>query len=164
MQALLGFLLGGLAGWLLARRLQRQRPSPALPASLLVGWVVEDPEGWLIVDGANQVHLLNARAATLMQLASVIPPSRLPLDQLCTAPGLLELIRDCRQRQRGQRLTWQPGDEPLDLLALPGSGGWVAVRLQRRRSLEAQQRQQERWVSDVAHELTTPLTALLLVG
>jgi two-component system phosphate regulon sensor histidine kinase PhoR len=38
------------------------------------------------------------------------------------------------------------------------------VRLQRRRSLEAQQRQQERWVSDVAHELKTPLTALLLVG
>ena len=165
MRAFLIFLLGGMAGWLLARRLQgRPRPSPALPPSQLLGWVVEDPEGWLILDAANQVHLLNARAATLLQLASVIPPSRQPLDQLTSAPGLLELIRDCRQRQRGQRLTWQPGDEPLDLLALPGTGGWVAVRLQRRRSLEAQQRQQERWVSDVAHELKTPLTALLLVG
>jgi two-component system phosphate regulon sensor histidine kinase PhoR len=165
MQSLLGFLLAGLAGWFLARRLTiRQRPSPALSPSQLLGWIVEDPEGWLILDESNQVHLLNARAATLMQLASVIPPSRQPLDQLSTAPGLLELIRDCRQRQRAQRLTWQPGDEPLDLLALPGSGGWVAVRLQRRRSLEAQQRQQERWVSDVAHELKTPLTALLLVG
>jgi two-component system phosphate regulon sensor histidine kinase PhoR len=30
--------------------------------------------------------------------------------------------------------------------------------------LEAQLSQQERWVSDVAHELKTPLTALLLVG
>ncbi|MEB3167206.1 MAG: sensor histidine kinase [Cyanobium sp.] len=165
MLAFLGFLLGGLAGWLVARRLQgRPRPFPALPPSQLLGWVVEDPEGWLILDPANQVHVLNARAATLLQLASVIPPSRQPLDQLTSAPGLMELIGNCRQRQRGQRLTWQPGDEPLDLLALPGTAGWVAVRLQRRRSLEAQQRQQERWVSDVAHELKTPLTALLLVG
>ena len=81
MLTLLGVVLGGLAGWLLARRPQmRQRPSPALPASQLLGWVVEDPEGWLIVDGANQVHLLNARAASLLQLASVVPPSRLPLE------------------------------------------------------------------------------------
>lgn len=36
--------------------------------------------------------------------------------------------------------------------------------IQSRQSLEAQQQQQERWVSDVAHELKTPLTALMLVS
>jgi two-component system phosphate regulon sensor histidine kinase PhoR len=40
----------------------------------------------------------------------------------------------------------------------------VALVLQNRRSLEAQLEQQARWVGDVAHELKTPLTALLLVG
>ena len=46
MRAFLIFLLGGMAGWLLARRLQgRPRPSPALPPSQLLGWVVEDQIG-----------------------------------------------------------------------------------------------------------------------
>lgn len=40
----------------------------------------------------------------------------------------------------------------------------MAVWLSSRRSLESQLDQQSRWVSDVAHELKTPLTALLLVG
>ena len=49
-------------------------------------------------------------------------------------------------------------------MVVPGMDGWIGVQLQSRRSLEAQLEQQERWVSDVAHELKTPLTALLLVG
>jgi two-component system phosphate regulon sensor histidine kinase PhoR len=40
----------------------------------------------------------------------------------------------------------------------------MLLLLQSRQSLEAQQQQQERWVSDVAHELKTPLTALMLVS
>ena len=49
-------------------------------------------------------------------------------------------------------------------MVVPGRDGWLVVQLQSRRSLDAQLEQQERWVSDVAHELKTPLTALLLVG
>jgi two-component system phosphate regulon sensor histidine kinase PhoR len=59
---------------------------------------------------------------------------------------------------------WLIDRDALEAYALPGEGGWVALLLQSRRSLEAQLEQQERWVSDVAHELKTPLTALLLVG
>ncbi len=47
---------------------------------------------------------------------------------------------------------------------MPGNDGWVAVVLQGRNPLESQLEQQEQWVSDVAHELKTPLTALRLVG
>jgi len=47
---------------------------------------------------------------------------------------------------------------------MPGNNGWVAVVLQGRNPLESQLEQQEQWVSDVAHELKTPLTALRLVG
>lgn len=165
MEWLLAVLVGAVAGWLLARsRGARTAQLPGLPPAQLLGWIGDDPEGWLILDPQDQIHLLNPRAARLLQLPSVMPPTRLPLAQASSAPGLNELIHNCRNRQRAQRLTWQPAEEPLDLLALPGRFGWVAVRLQRRRSLEAQQRQQERWVSDVAHELKTPLTALLLVG
>ncbi|MEB3199981.1 MAG: HAMP domain-containing sensor histidine kinase [Synechococcaceae cyanobacterium] len=165
MGLLLALGLGVLLGWLLARRRSGAASGlSGLAPSQLLGWIGDDPEGWLILDAADQIHLLNPRAASLLQLCSVLPPSRLPLHQVSGSPGLAELIHNCRARQRPQRLTWQPAEEPLELLALPGRRGWVAVRLQRRRSIEAQQRAQERWVSDVAHELKTPLTALLLVG
>ena len=37
-----------------------------------------------------------------------------------------------------------------------GQDECLLVLIQSRQSLEAQQQQQERWVSDVAHELKTP--------
>ena len=53
---------------------------------------------------------------------------------------------------------------PLEAVVLPGSDECRLVLIQSRQSLEAQQHQQERWVSDVAHELKTPLTALMPVS
>ena len=53
--------------------------------------------------------------------------------------------------------------DPAGGVVLPGSDECRLVHIQSRQSLEAQQ-QQERWVSDVAHEFKTPLTALMLVS
>jgi two-component system phosphate regulon sensor histidine kinase PhoR len=121
------------------------------------------------VDGEDGVRLINPRAERMLQVSDTIPLAatpmpRAPLAAVCPAPEVGALVRDARRLGRPQRLTWQPGEEELELVALPGEQNWVAVLLQSRRSLEAQLEQQERWVSDVAHELKTPLTALLLVG
>ena len=157
-------------GWWLGRRTRgsgRRGAGPGL--AQLRQWIQAAPGGWLIVDGEDDVRLINPRAERLLQVSDATALSRplvprVPLAAVCPAPEVATLVRDARRLGRPQRLAWQPGEEELELVALPGEQKWVAVLLQSRRSLEAQLEQQERWVSDVAHELKTPLTALLLVG
>jgi two-component system phosphate regulon sensor histidine kinase PhoR len=97
-----------------------------------------------------------------------LPPTQLTRGRLLSeAVAVAELgaiARLAQAQERPQRVEWQIDSDALEAYALPGEEGWVALLLQSRRSLEAQLEQQERWVSDVAHELKTPLTALLLVG
>ena len=131
----------------------------------LLRWIdASSLAGWLLIDGQDHVLLLNPRAERLLQVPGAGLLRHQPLSQLCDAEPLRELVREARVLQRPQRLVWTLGEDELELQALPGAEGCVAVVLQSRRSLEAQLDQQERWVSDVAHELKTPLTALLLVG
>lgn len=154
---------------LLARRLPRRPRSqlwrfPGLDPSQVLRWLDAAPTGWLIIDGHDVVRLINPRAERFLEVggAALLHPQ--PLDQICSDPELLQLVADTRRRERPLRLEWQRSDQDLEVQALPGDRGWVALLLQSRRSLEAQLEQQERWVSDVAHELKTPLTALMLVG
>ena len=165
----MGFLLAALLGLGIGLLLPRPRSPGRLPfnrleRTQLIRWLNSSPSGWLIVDPADQVILINHRAERLLDVLGAALMHTPPLTRVCPAPELTELIRDARLRQRTQRLEWQRSGQELVLFALPGEGGWVALVLQSRRSLEAQLEQQERWVSDVAHELKTPLTALLLVG
>jgi len=157
-------LLGLLLGWGFARWRHRPPPQPGLGPASLLGWLEAAPVGWLIVDPGLTVHLINSRAQDLLGIPGAALPSRQPLASVCAAADLQDLILSASARLRVQRLIWQRDGEELELFALPGRAGWVAVVLLNRRSLEAQLDQQERWVSDVAHELRTPLTALLLVG
>ena len=161
----LGLLLGSGLTLLLSRSAGRRRQGlSGLAPRQLLRWLEAAPGGWLIVDGDDVVRLLNPRAERLLNVGGAALLHALPLQRVCDAPELAELVRDARRRGRLQRLEWQRPGQELELCALPGEAGWVAVLLQSRRSLEAQLEQQERWVSDVAHELKTPLTALLLVG
>lgn len=160
-----GLLLGCGLTVLVGRRAGRRgRRLAGLAPVQLLRWLEAAPSGWLIVDADDVVRLLNPRAERLLQVGGPALLHALPLQRVCDAPELAELVRDARRRGRLQRLEWQRPGQELELVALPGEAGWVAVLLQSRRSLEAQLQQQERWVSDVAHELKTPLTALLLVG
>jgi two-component system phosphate regulon sensor histidine kinase PhoR len=165
----LGLALGAAFALLPARRLlRRSQPQhwrlPGLSPPQLLRWLDAVPSGWLIIDGDDVVRLLNARAERLLEVGGVALLHPQPLSQVCADQELIQLLSDARRRDRPQRLEWQRGDQDLEVYALPGERGWVALLLQSRRSLEAQLEQQERWVSDVAHELKTPLTALMLVG
>jgi two-component system phosphate regulon sensor histidine kinase PhoR len=129
----------------------------------LLSWIDQAPVGWLILDQQNRVRFLNGKAQRLLDIPSSYR-SYLSLANLKDFRTLLELVENVRDRSKPQRVEWDYGQQELEAFAFDGQQGSVAILLQSRRSLEAQLDQQERWVSDVAHELKTPLTALLLVG
>ena len=174
MALLLALFIGLALGYVLARepngRPAAKRPRRSLPSrqrvkpAQLQAWIEAAPVGWLSLDAELRIHDINPRAEKLLKL----PPTQLTRGRLLSeavAVAELEAIARLAQAQeRPQRVEWQIDSDALEAYALPGEEGWVALLLQSRRSLEAQLEQQERWVSDVAHELKTPLTALLLVG
>ncbi len=169
--ALFAFLLGGLVGLLVGLRLAQSRWMARsrvgwgrLSTRRLLGWIDASPSGWLILDRADRVVHLNLRAQRLLAIDGSRLWHGLPLQQLSPDPGLLEAVELARRQDRPLRRSWESSEGELELQLLPAGGGWLALLLNSRRSLEAQLSQQERWVSDVAHELKTPLTALLLVG
>ncbi len=169
---LLGVGVGVGLGWWLAHRRGRRRQGRrrisqglrGLPVRQFLGWVDSSPNGWVILDRLNRVVHINPRAERLLQIDSGRLWQGAALASLCPQPAILDTVQLARRQDRPQRLEWSSPEGELEVLAMPGGEGWLAVLLQSRRSLEAQLEQQERWVSDVAHELKTPLTALLLVG
>jgi two-component system phosphate regulon sensor histidine kinase PhoR len=135
-----------------------------LTSRQLLQWLDGSVSGWVVLDGRGRVNHLTPRAERLLELNVGRMVLGRSIDSLCPDPALLATIRSARRLDRPQRLDWRNGELEIEVLALPGRDGWLALQLQTRRTLDAQLRQQERWVGDVAHELKTPLTALLLVG
>jgi two-component system phosphate regulon sensor histidine kinase PhoR len=138
----------------------RQRVKPAQ----LQAWIEAAPVGWLSLDAELRIQEINPRAEQLLKLPSTQLTRGRLLGEAVAGDELAAIARLAQAQERPQRVEWLIDSDALEAYALPGEDGWVALLLQSRRSLEAQLEQQERWVSDVAHELKTPLTALLLVG
>ena len=170
---LLALLLGAGAGGALVAVMQK-RPKRRLRARLsqwepgevqLREWIEAVPQGWLLISGDNRIASLNPRAEWLLEVEdSALALRGEPLEALEPPDEVLHLVELARERGRAQRGSWPLLNSNLDVRVMPGTAGWVAVLLQGRNPLESQIEQQEQWVSDVAHELKTPLTALRLVG
>ncbi len=138
----------------------RQRVKPAQWQA----WIEAAPVGWLSLDTELRIQEINPWAEKLLKLPTTELTRGRLLSEAVAGAELVAIARLAQAQERPQRVEWLIDSDALEAYALPGEEGWVALLLQSRRSLEAQLEQQERWVSDVAHELKTPLTALLLVG
>jgi two-component system phosphate regulon sensor histidine kinase PhoR len=171
----LAFLIGCAAGGSLGlfvphqlrlRRRQRRRHRPLDPPDAqLRAWMEEVPQGWLLINGDNRIAGLNPRAELLLDLEdSSLGLRGEPFALLNPSDELEHLVNLARDKGLPQRGSWPLLSSNLDVRVMPGNDGWVAVVLQGRNPLESQLERQEQWVSDVAHELKTPLTALRLVG
>ena len=151
-----------------SRRSQRAESSGlgsgVLNAPQLLAWIDGANQGWLVLSPDLSIAYINAKAERLLRISRNVLVRGMPLHEVLSIPQLDEAILSTRHLQRPQRSEWELRGEPLEAFVLPGSDEWLLVLIQSRQSLEAQQQQQERWVSDVAHELKTPLTALMLVG
>jgi two-component system phosphate regulon sensor histidine kinase PhoR len=165
---LLGGGLGAAAATGLSQRRQpsRRRRRPLEPQQeQLREWIEAVPQGWLLVNADNRIASLNPRAELLLEFAdSSLSLRGEPLAAVEPTDELQHLVDLARNTGLSQRGTWPLRTSNLDVRVMPGGEGWVAIVLQGRNPLESQLEQQEQWVSDVAHELKTPLTALRLVG
>ncbi|WP_236619837.1 PAS domain-containing sensor histidine kinase [Candidatus Synechococcus spongiarum] len=176
MALVLGLGLGLLAPWLLRRRQPSRRHLP-LDAQMLQ-WLRQAPVGVLVLDRQQTIRLVNRKVCALLHLqGEEAKREQRPLLEAIRCHQLEEVSRRARTTGQQQRIKWiftstscnphhlEPvTTEQLEAIALPGRQGWVGVFLLNRHSLLAQREQQERWVSDAAHELKTPLTALRLVS
>ena len=148
---------------LAARRVDKDR-SFALNAPQLLAWIDAATQGWMILAPDHSIAYINDRAERLLHISRNRLVRGMNLSEALEIPALEEVILSTRYQQRSQHCEWDQQGDPLEAIVLPGSDECLLVLIQSRQSLEAQQQQQERWVSDVAHELKTPLTALMLVS
>ena len=156
-------IMGVALGRLTSNRATRVRNRHQPTREQLLAWIDQISVGWLILDRFNRVIFINEKAQRLLGITS---SHRAPvaIADYSNLHMLIDLIETVRIYPQPRRLEWDFAQQDLEVFAYPGQMSSVSLLFQSRRSLEAQLDQQERWVSDVAHELKTPLTALLLVG
>jgi two-component system phosphate regulon sensor histidine kinase PhoR len=147
---------------------------------LLWGKIVElSPIGYIQVDQDNRLAVCNQQAASMMGIAN-------HQQGLIRKPFLLQLIRSyeldhlvelTRSRQQGSQVDWvfhpaipDPVDpvpqigRPIRAYSIYLGQGQVGIFLVDRQEAVAITQQRDRWTSDIAHELKTPLTSIRLVA
>lgn len=138
------------------------------------------PIGYIQVDEESQLVWCNARARKLLGLTeadtAAVETPRLLLEWV-RSYELDQLIDQTRQTQTAQQQDWvlhlvspdpiHPKEDvscPLRGYGLPLAQGQVGVFLENRQEAVILAQQRDRWTSDVAHELKTPLTSIRLVA
>jgi two-component system phosphate regulon sensor histidine kinase PhoR len=136
------------------------------------------PMGYLMVDRNNIVLECNEVTRQLLGIPQWQPRTRLlmewvrfyELDRLIEATRVNgnQLDRQTPTIRSQDWLFYPPGGEskplPLRGWAIPLAEGRVGVFLADRRETVNLAQQRDRWASDVAHELKTPLTSIRLVA
>ncbi|MDA0265509.1 MAG: PAS domain-containing sensor histidine kinase [Cyanobacteria bacterium] len=137
------------------------------------------PIGYIQVDGENQLVWCNATASRLLGIAyanqAMADTPRLLLEWV-RSYELDQLIEKTRQTNAPRQGDWvlnlvspdpfHPSEGvayPLRGYGLPLSEGQVGVFLENRQEIVTLRQERDRWTSDVAHELKTPLTSIRLV-
>jgi two-component system, OmpR family, phosphate regulon sensor histidine kinase PhoR len=138
------------------------------------------PIGYLLVNEENQLLWCNHQASQLLGIPQTLggleQRPRLLL-QLVRSYELDGLIEETRQRCQPCQCDWilyrvstnplNPKNEPAYPLrgyGVPLDKGHIGVFLENRQEAVTLLQQRDRWTSDVAHELKTPLTSIRLVA
>ena len=131
------------------------------------------PWGYLRVDENNVVLECNPAAQRLLRISQWQPGVKLllewvrsyELDQLIEATRRQEAAASIQSREW---IFYPSGGEnkpvPLRAWGLPLPQGQVAIFLEDRLEATLLAQQRDRWASDVAHELKTPLTSIRLLA
>jgi two-component system phosphate regulon sensor histidine kinase PhoR len=139
--------------------------------------VYSAPIGFLQVDDENQLIWCNPQARELLDIAQEQYSRPRLLLEVVRSFELDRLIEQTRNTQKPSQSDWtfypvspDPSklskQQPYALrgYGLPLSFGHVGVFLENRQEALTLMQQRDRWASDVAHELKTPLTSIRLVA
>ncbi|MEN9232347.1 MAG: HAMP domain-containing sensor histidine kinase [Thermostichus sp. DG02_5_bins_236] len=161
---------------LLSRQLRQQQLDWAGRNQQLQDWQYLSqrlPWGYLRVDENNIVLECNPAAQRLLHINQWQPGIKLLLEWV-RSYELDQLIETTRQQdaerptQSREWIFYPSGgdDKPIPLRAwgLPLSQSHVAIFLEDRLEAKMLTQQRDRWASDVAHELKTPLTSIRLLA
>lgn len=136
------------------------------------------PIGYLQVDDENRLLWCNAQARRMLGIVQELSWSkpRLLLE-LVRSYELDDLIEQTRNANRPCQSNWTfypTSSDPSDLShqsslilqghGLPLSNDQIGIFLENRQEMAALIQQRDRWTSDLAHELKTPLTSIRLVA
>lgn len=135
------------------------------------------PIGYLQVDEENQLIWCNAAAVQLLGIYQGDDYEPRLLLELVRSYELDALIEKARGKNQPHQREWvfyaisadaenlsQARSTPIRGLAFPLQAGEVGVFLENRQEAVTLSQQRDRWTSDVAHELKTPLTSIRLVA
>ncbi|WP_407658823.1 sensor histidine kinase [Leptothoe spongobia] len=135
------------------------------------------PFGYLKVDEENRLLWCNAKARELLGIEQTDYTSPKLLLAIARSYELDQLIEETRTTKTECKKDWtlrsispDPANVlegpvyPLSGYGIPLSQGNVGVFLENRQEAVMLAQQRDRWTSDVAHELKTPLTSIRLVG
>jgi len=135
------------------------------------------PIGFLQIDEDNQLIRCSPRACELLSLAHCNFPKPRLLLEIVRSYELDEVIDKTRasQQPRCGEWTYHPVSSdpaqlsrqqprPLRASTYPLLDGTIGVFLEDRLEASSLAQQRDRWISDVAHELKTPLTSIRLVA
>lgn len=140
----------------------------------LLDWqdiLYRSPMGYLQVNAVDNLYWINQRACDLLKIHSrpwEAPPNRLLLE-VVRSLELDQLISQVRTDQQEQHIDWTmylsewSQEMPLRAYGIPLSQGHVGVFIEDRTEAKNLAEDRDRWTSDVAHELKTPLTSIRLM-
>lgn len=142
----------------------------------------QGPMGYLLIDEDNQLIDCNHQALDLLNIQLDFDAYRLSgprlLLELVRSYELDQLIEQARERQQFCQKEWPLYPVSADVenvsttqkishlrgYAFPLTNSDITVLLESRQEAVFLSQQRDRWASDVAHELKTPLTSIRLVA
>ena len=132
--------------------------------SQILNWVDDINQGWIIITSKNKILFINKQAKKLL---SIKKDSKILGKSLFKLEIPDEIKREIQKLNRAKTLKSIPyffHEKELEISLMPGSKSTTLILLTNKRSLDYQRQLQERMLGDAAHELKTPLTALMLLG
>ena len=132
--------------------------------SQILNWVDDINQGWIIITSKNKILFINKQAKKLL---SIKKDSKILGKSLFKLEIPDEIKREIQKLNRAMTFKSIPyffHEKELEISLMPGSKSSTLILLTNKRSLDYQRQLQERMLGDAAHELKTPLTALMLLG
>ena len=130
----------------------------------LLNWVDDINQGWIIITSKNKIMYINKQAKKLLSIKKDSKILGKSLYKLKIPDEIKREIQKLNSSKTFKSISYFFNEKELEISIMPSSKSTTLILLTNKRSLEYQRQLQERMLGDAAHELKTPLTALMLLG